>query len=192
MSYLSPTPENLSFLSALLAGLCLALCAVCFLTAFHKQVFGGFVRKLIGENCLSPETAKSLPELGFAAKLWIRYGVRKSVTLRRVVRCREEEEYEQKTADQAASYHEQRAADPSLPKKFRPLPFRVSPDEHHFYISEDEKYMADMKFEAKGNGWAAAVLLSVIIIAITLLLIFNLTAVLEWLNRFFGPAESLS
>ncbi len=191
MSYLSPTPENLSFLSILLGGLCLALCAICFFTAFHKQVWGSFVRVLIGEDCLSPETAKSLPQLGFAARLWIRYGVRNSVTLRRVVRCREEEEYLCRIAEQAASYGELRAADPSLPKRFRPLPFRVNPDEHHFYIPEDQKSIADMKFEARGNGWLSAAVLSAAILAITLLLIFNLTAVLEWLNRFFGPADPL-
>ena len=60
---------------------------------FDKRVLGDFARKLIREEALSPETAMTLSELGYYKNTAIRSSLRSGYTLRRVVRCVEEEQY---------------------------------------------------------------------------------------------------
>ena len=84
----------------------LGLAAAGFLAVFNKQINGAFVERLLREGCMSPESAKTLPELDLADKLMLRYGVSHSVDLRRVVKCREEEEYEAESAKKADEYAE--------------------------------------------------------------------------------------
>ena len=103
----------------IVVGIFLGFAAGFFVTAYNKQVLGGFVRKLLGSECLSPETGKTLPELDYAAKLSIRRAVRRSVSLRRVVRCREEEAFYAEQEEKATGKRAE---------------FRVDPDNHHFYI----------------------------------------------------------
>ena len=68
------TYENLNFgglisPQIMIIGLFLGLAVACFAAVFTKKVNGVLVHKLIGEGCLSPETAKTLPELDLADKL---------------------------------------------------------------------------------------------------------------------------
>jgi hypothetical protein len=167
-------------------GLCFGLCVAAFGIVFNKRVLGGFVRHLLKNECLSAETAKTLPELNYADKLLIRHAVKKSVNLRRVVRCREEEAHEKKMKAEGEAYAEKQKANPSLPKKFRPTPFRVKPDEHHFYIPEDLKYMADVKFEQKGTTWLGATLFVFIMLVATVAVLLVLPKILSLVNELAG------
>ena len=90
--YFGPLPEyeNLDFgtgslgsLRLIIAGILLGLAVGGFVAVYNKQVLGRFVRVLIAEGCLSPESGKSLPELNYADKLIIRNAVRRGVSLRR-------------------------------------------------------------------------------------------------------------
>lgn len=162
---------SLLSLRLIILGIFLGIAAGSFVSVFNKRVLGGFVRKLLREECLSPETGKTLPELNYAAKLTIRRAVKKNVNLLRVVRCREEEEY--LTAMEAEGR-----------KKYPP--FRIDPDRHHFYIPEDMKYMADVKFEAKGMTWQSAIAFSILMIVTMLVLLGFLPNILSLLNDFVG------
>lgn len=171
-----PQYENLDFGTAtlgsvrlIIVGILLGLAVGGFVAVFNKQVLGKFVRTLIQDECLSPEDGKTLPELNYADKLMIRHAVRKSVSLRRVVRCREEDEYWEKNR-----------------KKKNAKDFRVNPDEHHFYIPEDMKYMADVKFEGKGNTWRSAIAFAAGMIVLMIVLLGLLPYILLLLNDFVG------
>ena len=146
----------------------IAIAAV--VAVIEKRVHGAFVQKLIDSGCLSAEAAKTLPELDYADKLLIRYSVMRSVNLRRVVRCREEEEHDAKNADVAIRYEEMRKENPKLPRRFKPRSFRVRPDEHHFYIPEELKYTAEVKFDRKGTSLKNTVV-SLILIAVALVVV---------------------
>lgn len=175
----------------IIVGLFIGVGVAAFVSVFNKRILGGFVRKLLREECLSAESGKTLPELGYADKLSVRNGLRRGVTLRRVVRCREEEEHLARMAELEASCEERRRSDPSLPSKFSPEPFRVDPDRHHFYIPEELRYKADVKFEQKGTTWGGAVV-CVILLAIGLvavLLVFP--KILELIDDLIGAFRSI-
>ncbi len=167
-------------------GLFIGLVLASFAAVFNKRVPGGFVRLLLKEECLSPDMAKTLPELNGAHKLYLRYAVRKSVSLRRVVKCREEEEFEAKEAEEEQAYAEQREKDPSLPKRRRTKPFVVDPDKHHFYIPEKLKYTAEIKFEQKGSTWLGAVVFSAIMLIVCCVILMFLPQILQLLDEFVG------
>ena len=176
---------SLISVQSIVIGLFIGMTLAGFGAVFNKRVLGGFVRLLLKEECLSPEAGKTLPELNYADKLVLRYAVRRSVTLRRVVRCREEEEYLRQMAEMQEHYAERRAEDPSLPKRFRQKPFRVDPDAHHFYIPEDLKYTAEVKFEQKGTTWPGAILFVILMAAACV-------AVLAVLPHILGLVDELA
>ena len=151
-------------------------------TVFNKRILGGMVRKLLMEEALSADSAKTLDELGFKNHLLLRYAVKGNVSLRRVVYCREEEEFLQKQ-------EEERKNAPS-PKKFRAKPFRVDPKVHHFYIPEEQKDTAAVKFEKKGTSPVALGILLLVLIVLLIVLLFALPKLMEWLNQLVGSFSS--
>ena len=117
------------------------------MSIFDKRVLGDFARKLIREEALSPETAMTLSELGYYKNTAIRSSLRSGYTLRRVVRCVEEEQYN------AALEQKRLEFEASGGKKFREVPFKVDFETAHFYIPDELKYTAEIKFNKKGTNW---------------------------------------
>lgn len=190
--YLGNGAGSLTSLRLIIVGLFLGLALASFGAVFNKRVLGGFVRKLLRSEALSAEQAKTLSELGYDKRLFVRYGVRRGVTLRRVVRCREEEAYEEEMRQAREAYEAKRKEDPSLPK-WKEKPFCVDPNAHHFYIPEELKYMAEIKFEAKGTTWFGAcmfvVLLLIFLVAIFAALPYILSILNDWVGAIQGIAD---
>ena len=169
----------------MIIGIAIGLALAMFGAVFNKRVLGDFVRCVLREDALSPETAKTLSELGFVRSTAIRQSLRSGVTLRRVVRCREEEEFYAEQTRLREEYEEKRQADPKLPK-FKELTYRVNVDEDHFYIPEELKYMADVKFEKQGSGLPVAIFFSVVLIAVAALLIKVFPYFLSFADSWLG------
>lgn len=183
------TGGSMTSLRMIIVGIFIGLALAAFGAVFNKRVLGDFVRGLLREEALTPETAKTLTELGYLKSSVIRSSVKRGVTLRRVVRCREEEEYLAEIAKKQEEYEEKRRENPSLPK-FKAEPFCVKPSEHHFYIPDELKYMADVKFEKRGTTWLGAILFSVILLIVLVVLLLALPKILEILNDWFGMIAS--
>lgn len=183
--YLGNGSGSMTSLPMIIIGIFIGLALASFGAVFNKRVLGDFVRKLLREDVLSAESAKTLAELNYQRNPAIRSGVRKGVTLRRVVRCREEEEYLAAIEAKQIEYEEKRKNDPSLPR-FKAEPFRVDPDQHHFYIPEEIKYMADVKFEKKGSTWLGAVVFIVVLAIAFVLLMWAMPYILSVLNDWIG------
>ena len=170
----------------IILGLFLGLILAAIFSVISKRMNGVFVHKLIGEGALSAETSKTLPELDFADKLFIRYAVRKGVSLRRVVRCREEEEYDRECAEKMEGYEENRKTDKKLPKKLKIPKFKMNPDEHHFYIPEELKGTAETKFDIKGISVGRTVISVVALVAAFLIVFMLLPSIISLLGGLFG------
>ena len=158
-------------------------------TVFNKRVLGGLVRTILRAEALSPESAKTLEELGVGRSLLLRRAVQKSVSLRRVVRCAEEEaflaEQEQKRQEHEALREKDRHA-----KKFREVLYRHNPDSDRYYIPEEMKYMADTKFEAKGNSVLGLVLLILLVCAVFVNIAIFLPAILQLADNIAGMLKN--
>ena len=169
----------------LLIGLFVGAAFAIIATVYNKRVLGDFVRALLREGCLSPESARDLDYLNFIHKSSIRQAVKTSTNLRRVVRSREEDEHDKKMAELMAEYEAKKEAGEKLPK-FEPTEYRPDPYMDHFYIPEKMKYMADIKFEKKGNSVLGAVI-GIAALAILLFLVFlYMPQVLKFFDNSIG------
>ena len=173
----------------LIIGMFLGLIVALFSSVFNKRVLGGVVRSIIKNEAFSPEKALNLEELGFEGSALIRLAVRKSTTLRRVVRCREEEEFIAEQNARRREYNERRAADKSLPR-FKEQTYTINPYADTFYIPEEMKFMADVKFEEKGNTWKSAILCSALLIVAMFVLLGALPGILNLIDGIVGTIAS--
>ena len=131
--------ENLGFGSGSLVtvrtivfGFVIGFIVAAFAVVIDKKHLGDFVRTLIANNCNSPENAKTLDELGYYGYS-IRNAVRRNTALRRVVKCREEEEYYSELGKKRTEYEEKRKANPNLPY-FNETKYRIDLEKDRFYI----------------------------------------------------------
>lgn len=62
----------------------------------------------------------------------------------------------------------------------------MDPLKHHFYIPEDMKYTADIKFEKKGTTLLGAILFVVIMAIAFVVLIVSLPGIFTVLDDFVG------
>lgn len=172
-------------LPLLIIGLFVGAAIAVIATVFNKKVLGDFVRALLREGCLSPETARDLDYLNYIHSGTIRQAVRGGASLRRVVKCKEEEEHKKKMEELAAEYEAKKAAGEDV-EKFIPTEYRPDPYMDHFYIPEEMKYMADIKFEKKGSTAINAVIALVLLLGGLILVILFLPQVMKFLDNFIG------
>ena len=155
-----------------------------------KRVLGSFVRKLLSDEILSEEKAVRLALTGYVTNFSIRSALKRGNTLRCVVRCREEEEHKRRMEEAEREYEEKRREDPSLPK-FAPITYMVDVDADHFYIPEEKKYQAEMRFNKKGTNWL--VFVGVIIISVILFcgLMLVIPEILELIDALAGNFDGV-
>ncbi len=198
--YLHPTVyyENLNidgdtmlFINIIVFGLCIGIIFAAFAAVFNKRVLGNIVRKLLSEGAVSAENAKTLEELGLENSVLVRYAVRKSVTLRRVVKCREEEEYIAAEAQKRREYKQEHEKDKRA-SRFRETEYKINPYADTFYIPEEMKYMADVKFEKKGSTWLGAFVCIPVMIVVFILIIVALPHIISLVNDIAGAANTPS
>ena len=149
--------------------------------AYTRTRLGGFVRKLLKDECLSPEKAKTLYELGYFRNATIRREFSRGVTLKKLVLKAEDTV---KTDERIASLEvpsenlssaDEQDSEIAVPNneaevsdtkkkdaqenvtsfnKISPVDFTTA----RFYIPEDLKYRAEIRFERRGSGWLPVLL----------------------------------
>jgi len=70
--------------------------------------------------------------------------------------------------------------------KFKEIPYKIDVSTAHFYIPEDLKYTAELKFEKKGTDWLSFILVVVGSIALALLIIWVVPELLQMTDNFLG------
>lgn len=197
-TYFNPSEyyENLDLTSSdvfsiriIILGLCIGIVLALFGAVFNKRVLGDVVRRLLKKEALSPESALTLEELGYENKPLIRLAVKKSTSLRRVVKCREELEYDADQEKKRKEYEQKRAENNKL-GRFKEIPYKMNTYADAFFIPEDMKYMADIKFEKKGTTWLGAVVFSIMTVVAFVVIIVALPSILSLINDFAGSFAS--
>ena len=190
-----PYLENISFgtgslvtLQTILVGITLGLILASFVTIYNKRYIGGFVRKLIKEECLDHDSAKTLEELGYLDKLGIRYAIRSNGTLTRWIRCVEEDEFNAKQDAEREAFDEAHKDDPK-PPRFKEREFKRDTKTMRFYIPMEKKYAADVKFEAKGANWLSFILVAVVSILLCAFLSYILPDLIKMIDNFITIAK---
>ena len=110
---------------------------------YQKNVPGAIVHALLRAEAFSKEAAKTAKELGIDKNVFMLFELKHNTMLKRIVCCTESEE----TEDEAA--------------EFTPA----------YYIPEELKYRAEVRYEKKGNGPMALIITAVVTVVVAILLI---------------------
>lgn len=167
--------------------------------AITKARYGRFVKKLLKQDCLSPEKSKTLSELeefrnsSVRRAFFIGHALTKCVYCVRAGEVSAEDPAETAEALQAsedgeekgaAEMSEVRAADRVASRER--LDYTVA----RFYIPEDLKYCAEIRYESRGSGWlpvALTVVLSIVGAALVCWLLPDFIQLLDNLISMTAP-----
>ncbi len=133
-----------------------------------RNGLGKFVRLLVSERIHTKEQAKTLMELGFFRDATVRRELMRGINLRRIVRCVEEEEHQAAQEDAKRAYDESHKDDKKAPA-FEGTRYRIDLTRDHFYIPEELRYRAEVRYEHQGSSWKlmlGAILLAVVLAAV--------------------------
>lgn len=162
----------------LFAGIIIAAGFAC----YDKNRLGAFVRKIVQEQCLWPEKAQTLYELGFMKNGGVKASLRSPNQLGKVVHCVEKEAYEKQVEEARATYVAEHGND----KGFFMPDYRINFDTDHFYIPDEEHYRAEIRYEEKGSGWRAFILVVIVSIIGAALVCFMLPDMLQMVDNLIG------
>ncbi len=146
---------------------------------YNRTVLGRLPRALIKNECISPQSAKTLSELGCDKNPFLRLSLRLGTTLRRTVRSVEQDEFEKdpKNTARASKFAEFWLGE----RKYKP---NFAND--HFYIPEEKRDSAAARFEKKGNGVIPLVLCAVFGIVIVALIMRFSPVLFEFIDGIVG------
>lgn len=178
-------PGNVMSVSLIALGIYIGIVIACIAMAYNKQVLGALARKILSDERTDASKAATLEELGYHKNPFIRGAVQKSVSLRRVVKCVEEDEFYENQRLDKEEYEKRRAEEPRLPK-FKELEYRVDPSRDHFYIPEKNCEIAERKFYSRGSGWGSTVFAIVLISVAFFVIMLNMPKILDVLDSFVG------
>ncbi len=136
--------------------------AAALLAVYTKRVVGGFVRTLLKSECFSEESAKTLSELGFGTNYFIQHSLRTDAALRKLVF----------RANGLASNGT--------------IDFLTA----EFYIPEEKKYRAEIRYAGKGTGFVDFVICVVILAAAAFAALYLIPDLIQLIDNFITQISS--
>ena len=177
----------------------IAICAGVILAALYnfyvRRVPGGVVRLLLSRGATSPENALSAEELGLLDKPFQLWELLRGASLRHIVsavhpdKTEEAEQLElteqaeqSKQEGEGCSDDEDTEQESNTPATAQDEP--AIDAKTRFYIPEDKKIRAEMRFEQKGNGVKALVITCVFSVVLCIALFKLLPLVYTMISNF--------
>ena len=138
----SVTEQTANIVNKIIPALILGIIIAAVATVFCRRGVCRFVKTLVEKVALSPEAGVTLFDTGAFRSTVIRRKLCRDAFLRKVVLCREEQEF--------------------LSKNGSDKSYQIDFTKDHFYIPEDLRARAEVRFEKKGSSWGMVVLASVL------------------------------
>lgn len=173
----------LNTMSWLIIGITFGIIIASFSTVYNKKYVGDFIRKLQYEECYDAKTAKTLYDLGYMKNPGIRGMIKSGGTLSRWVRCVEEDEFLAAQELKRKEFEELYKDDPK-PPKFQEVEFKRDCNTMHFYLPEEKKYAAEIKFDSKGANLGSAFITVILAIALCAFVFYMLPDVIKLIDNF--------
>ncbi len=142
------------------------------LAIYQKRLIGGVVKTMLAEGATSPEGAKTVSELGYSTDWFVKNALRTDVTLARFVSRIDKEPGEDE--------------EPKLTRSGRPV---IDFETARFYIPEDLKYKAEVRYARKGTDFAAFGICVAIFIAAAFAAIFLIPDLIQLIDNFIGTFQ---
>ena len=147
------------------------------MAVYNKRVIGGFVKAVLEAECLSPESAKTVTELGYGTDWFIKNALRTDTVLRRfVVRI---------DADKDSKETEEETPD-SKPQPKRRKHDVIDYATARFYIPEELKYRAEVRYARHGTDLVSFGICVIILAVTAFAAIFLIPDILTLIDNFIG------
>ncbi len=176
---------SLVSLRLIIIGLTLGIIVASICTLYTKRYIGDFVRKMLYEECFDERSAMTLYDLGYMKSPGVRGVVKTGGSLSRLVRCVEEDQFLAAAAEERAAFEEAHKNDSKKPK-YKPPQFRRDCNTMHFYIPEEKKYTADIRFDNKGANFGSVILICIGALLICMLLCYILPDMIKMVDNFIS------
>ncbi len=174
--------SSLISMQTIIFGIAIGIVIAAGVACYDKNRLGAFVRKIVKSQCLWPEKAMTLEELGFERNSGVRHSLRSRNHLGRIVHCVEKEKYEAEVEAARAAYAEKHGDD----KDFFMPAYRINFETDHFYIPDEEHYRAEIRYENKGSGWRAFVMVVILAIVGASVMCILLPDMLQLVDNMIG------
>lgn len=161
----------------------IVIAAAC--TVYNKRYIGSFVRRVISCRCFDAASAKTLDELGYLKSAGVRGVIKSGGSLSRWVRCAEEDEFFAETEKKRAEFEEAHKDDAQKPKFVEPE-FKRDLNTMHFYIPEEKKYAAEIRFEDKGANFGVLIVVIIAALLLCAFICYFLPDLLKMIDNFIS------
>ncbi len=167
------------------------------LAVYNKRLIGGFVKELLFRECFSPETAKTIVELGYGTDWIIKNALRKDKVLRGFVARAEDGENvdnvnKADNVDNAANGEngengeneakDKKKADRSDCEKRQEINFLTA----RFFIPEEKKYGAEVRYASRGTNLVSLAVGLLICAAAAFAAIVLIPDIIQLIDNFLG------
>lgn len=166
-------------LKTVIIGLYVGFLAGILISFYNKVYLGSFVRRLVKKEVFSPEKALTLDEIGMKNTFFLRRALIKGGTLRRIAEAANE--------DEATCETERSKAAKWFRKFFR---FENTPkvkydfEKLKFYIPEEKKYAAEIRYEKKGSNPAMFIIMAIALTVVAVVAYIEIPELLTLLDNF--------
>ncbi len=147
------------------------------LAVYNKRLIGGLVKRILSENAISPEKALTVTELGYGTDWFIKNALRKDEALLRFV-----SRVDAPAADDAGDGAEDEEAEAKPSSEKRMIDFETT----RFYIPEEKKYKAEVRYAGKGTDFVAFGICIVIFAVAAFAAIFLIPDLIQLIDNFVG------
>ena len=173
---------SLITLQKVVLGICVGIIVAAAMVCYDKNRLGAFVRTIVREQALCPDRAMTLSDLGFAGNRAVRTSLRSSNKLGRIVHSVEKDSYDAQVAAAREAYVAEHGNDEGF---FMPQ-YRMDVNNDHFYIPDEEHYRAEVRFDNRGSGWRAFMLVCIVAVMAAALICFLLPDMIQLVDNMIG------
>ena len=147
--------------------LCAGLSIGAAFSFINNRIIGDYVRRLIKDGIHTPDSAKTLAESGFSRNFFVRWALRDAKPLRRLIKCANEDEMPVRKVDKDGTKD-----------------IRMDMNTARFYIPEDLRITAELRYEERGNSLMNLILSILLLIALALVVLFIMPELLQLMDNF--------
>lgn len=147
------------------------------LAVYNKRLLGSLVKRLIFEGCLSPDRAMTVTELGYGTDWFIKNALRTDAALLRFVK---------RVDAPTEPSDEDGKENTSAPAKTRGGHDIIDFSTARFYIPEELKYRAEVRYAGKGTDFVSFGICIVIFAAAAFAAIFIIPDLIQLIDNFIG------
>ncbi|MBQ3063446.1 MAG: hypothetical protein IJC99_01405 [Clostridia bacterium] len=163
--HISFDAADASLLQIIIWGLCIGAVLASLLMLYHQNVPGKLVRALLRAAAHDTDTAKTLDELGLSGRPLIARELRRGALLQKFIRNAVQEAGKTDTAtarENSDSTAQNAPCEASAPTTGVPA---------RYYIPEELKYRAAVRYDKKGNGLVSLLITVVLSLVMAVLLL---------------------